>query len=127
LSTAQVDQLTATIPPVTLAETPTQVQVKFDSRLGEDTHEESTFFPSVVIGEHEEVGLSIIGRADKEVCMWEQVLAGHQREQPSLAPVVEQKLKEAKEKRALIDESLEENWRVGYLASLVNTWYIADN
>jgi hypothetical protein len=112
LTDAQVDQLSTAIPPVTLPQTPTRGH-EVNQRLVEDICEDSTFFPSVIIGAHETVGLSIIGRAEKEVRMWGQVLADHQREQPSLAPVVEQKLRDAKEKRALIDENLEENWRVG--------------
>jgi hypothetical protein len=39
----------------------------------------------------------------------------HKREQPALIPVVERKLREAKERRELIDENLEENHRVGYV------------
>jgi hypothetical protein len=113
LTDAQVDQLSAAIPPVTLPHTPIRGHEDDNPWLVEDICKGSTFFPSVIIGAHETVGLSIIGRADKEVRMWEQVLADHQREQPSLAPIVEQKLRDAKEKRALIDESLEENWRVG--------------
>jgi hypothetical protein len=112
LTNAQVDQLSTAIPPVNLPQTPTRGH-EVNQRLVEDICEDSTFFPSVIIGAHETVGLSIIGRAEKEVRMWGQVLADHQREQPSLAPVVEQKLRDAKEKRALIDENLEENWRVG--------------
>lgn len=81
--------------------------------LVNDVCEGSTFFPSVVIGEHETVGRSVIGRADKEIEIWEKVLAAHEKEEPALAPVVEQKLNEAKEKRAQIDETLEENWRIG--------------
>jgi hypothetical protein len=97
-----------------------QQSEKRDLSLEDDMFEGSTSFPSVIVGQHETVGLSIIGRADKEISMWEQVLAHHQREQPSLVPVVEQKLTQAKEKRALIDESLEENWKVGYVSCVLH-------
>ncbi len=114
MTEVQVDQLSAAIPLLKLDKTTAQGREETDPASKQDVLE-SNFFPSVIIGEHETVGLSIIGRAEKEIRMWEQVLADHQRELPSLAPVVEQKLREAKENRASIDESLEENWRVGYI------------
>ncbi|PVH83983.1 hypothetical protein DL98DRAFT_652057 [Cadophora sp. DSE1049] len=57
-----------------------------------DLLEGNTFFPSVAIGEKEMVGLSKIGRAEKEVKIWETVLAEHKEKMPSLVPVVEEKL-----------------------------------
>lgn len=67
---------------------------------GVDLLEGNMFFPSVIIGAKETVGLSKIGRADKEVEMWEGILAEHREHMPSLVPVVEEKLWEAKHKRA---------------------------
>lgn len=111
LSEAQIEQLSKAIPPEEAPETPSLTAKETSTCHTNDMSREK--FPSVVIGEHETVGLSIIGRADKEIKIWEEVLAFHQREHPSLAPGVEQKLQEAKAKRALIDETLEENHRVG--------------
>ncbi|KAI6712479.1 hypothetical protein JHW43_004962 [Diplocarpon mali] len=71
------------------------------------------FFPSIVIGAKEAAGLSKIGRADKEVEMWEAVLAQHEQGMPSLVPVVRGKLEEAKQKRAGLDEADGANGRVG--------------
>jgi hypothetical protein len=45
--------------------------------------------------------------------MWENDFDEHKRAQPSLLPVVEQKLREATEIRAMLNESLEGNYRVG--------------
>lgn len=70
-------------------------------------------FPSAIIGAKEDVGLSRIGRADKEIKLWEEVLDTHQRNLPDLVPIVEEKLKQAKERRACLDETLQENVRVG--------------
>jgi hypothetical protein len=113
LTDVQADQLSAAISPVTPPHISTQAQRNPNPSIEGDFSRGNTFFPSVIFGEHEQVGLSKIGRADKEVRMWEQVLIEHEREQPSLIPVVEEKVKEAKERRASIDESLEENYRVG--------------
>jgi hypothetical protein len=99
------------MPPVIHASTSIQAQ-KGNAPLDEDFSGGNTFFPSVIFGEHEQFGLSKIGRADKEIQMWERVLAEHELQQPSLVPVVEQKLREAEERRKLIDGSCEENHRV---------------
>ena len=80
-----------------------------------DFSDGNTFFPSVIFGEQEKVGLSKIGRADKKIKMWEQILVEHKRAQPSLVSVVEEKLRDAKDRRSAIDENLEENHRVGYV------------
>ena len=59
------------------------------------------------------VGLSKIGRAEKEVQIWEAVLEAHKADTiPDLVPLCEAKLQAAKEKRAKL-EDCEENHRVG--------------
>jgi hypothetical protein len=70
-------------------------------------------FPSVIFGEKETVGLSKVQRADREVKRWEEVLKTHQEHNPSAVPFVKERLQMAKDARANIDESLEENTRVG--------------
>ncbi|KAH7327058.1 hypothetical protein BKA65DRAFT_539736 [Rhexocercosporidium sp. MPI-PUGE-AT-0058] len=80
---------------------------------GVDFLEGNTFFPSITIGAKERVGLSKLGRADKEVEMWEGILAEHREKMHSLVPVVEEKLWEAKHKRACMDETLAENVMIG--------------
>ncbi|KAL5327535.1 hypothetical protein ACEPPN_005234 [Leptodophora sp. 'Broadleaf-Isolate-01'] len=97
---------------VTFAEAEVQPREQvFDH--GVDLLEGNMFFPSVIIGAKETVGLSKIGRADKEVEMWEGILAEHREHMPSLVPVVEEKLWEAKHKRACMDETLAENVMIG--------------
>ena len=81
--------------------------------FGPDLCEGNYFFPSVCIGERQTVGLSKVGHADKDVAMWEKILEEHQREFPSLAASVEEQLMKAKERRATIDDTIEENLRVG--------------
>lgn len=73
----------------------------------------NTFFPSISIGGPEKVGLSKIGRADKEVKMWETIVLEHEKNLPELVPVVQKKLEEAKTKRLAIDEEHADNWMVG--------------
>ena len=70
-------------------------------------------FPSRAWGEKETVGLSKIGRADKEVEIWEAVYNAHATNEPHLLPIVERSLQQAREARAALDETLEENLRVG--------------
>jgi len=96
---------------VTFAEPPQQLEQQLKGEM--DLLEGNTFFPSVAIGEKETVGLSKIGRAEKEVKMWETVLAEHKEKMPSLVPVVEEKLWQAKHKRACLDETSAENVMIG--------------
>jgi hypothetical protein len=116
LTGVQADQLSAAISVVTPPHRFVQAQRKPNPSIKGDFSGGNPFFPSAIFGEHEQVGYSKIGRADKEVRMWEQVLLEHKREQPALIPVVERKLREAKERRELIDENLEENHRAGYVS-----------
>jgi hypothetical protein len=116
LTQKQIETLSTTISSVRQAHDSTHPQVDATLPSGEDFSCGNPFFPSVVFGEHEKFGLSKIGRADKEIRMWEEILAEHERAQPSLVPVVEQKLEETREQRKLIDESLEENYRIGYIS-----------
>ena len=116
LANTPVDPLSAVMPTVRRSSPSFQAQEKDTFPLDEDFSGGNTFFPSVIFGEHEQFGLSKIGRADKEIQLWEKVLAEHKLQQPSLVPVVEQKLREAEERRKLIDGSCEENHRVGYFS-----------
>ncbi|CZT44743.1 uncharacterized protein RSE6_04959 [Rhynchosporium secalis] len=95
---------------VTFSEPPPQVK-RLDH--GVDFLDGNTFFPSVIIGAKETVGLSKIGRANQEVKMWENILAEHKANMPSLVSVVEEKLWQAKHKRACIDETVAENLMIG--------------
>lgn len=70
-------------------------------------------FPSRAWGERETVGLSKIGRADKEVEIWEEVYRTHEINEPRLLPIVERSLQKARKDRAALDETLEENVRIG--------------
>lgn len=79
----------------------------------QDVCDGSTFFPSRAWGEKETIGLSKIGRADKEVEIWEEVYRAHRINEPRLLPVVERSLQQARKDRAALDETLEENVRVG--------------
>jgi hypothetical protein len=99
LANIQVDPLSTVMPTVRRSSTSFQAQEKDTLPLDEDFS-----------------GGNKIGRADKEIHLWEKVLAEHKLQQPSLVPVVEQKLREAEERRKLIDGSREENHRVGYFS-----------
>jgi hypothetical protein len=70
----------------------------------------------MAFGEQEEVALSKIGRADKEVKIWEEVLRAHEEGLPRLAPMVQLFLYRAKEKRAVLEDT--ENQRVGLVDSI---------
>lgn len=72
-------------------------------------------FPSASFGGREDVGLSKIGRAEKQIKLWEEILVTHQENVPELVPQVEERLKEARAKRAELDDSQEENTRVGWV------------
>ncbi|KAK0114206.1 hypothetical protein ONS95_013706 [Cadophora gregata] len=99
LSPAPAPAPTATSRPesaarVTFAEPPDQkvhaVEREVDLLAG------NTFFPSIAISEKEILGLSKIGRAEKDLKnlkMWETLLAEHKEKMPSLVPVVEEKLR----------------------------------
>lgn len=62
------------------------------------------------------MALSKIGRADKVVKIWEEVLRAHEEGLPRLAPMVQLFLDRAKEKRAVLEET--ENLRVGLVDSI---------
>jgi hypothetical protein len=113
LTAAQVHQVSAIISPVTPLNRSAQSQKKLNLPLVGEFSEGNTSFASVIFGEHEQVGLSKIGRANEQIRMWEHVLVERKRAQPSLVPVVEQKLREATEIRTMMSESLEGNYRVG--------------
>lgn len=81
--------------------------------IPEDMCPGNAVFPSVSFGAREEVGLSKIARADENIKVWEEILVTHQQNVPELVPQVEKRLQEAKDKRAQLDETLEENIRVG--------------
>ncbi|KUJ23871.1 uncharacterized protein LY89DRAFT_726923 [Mollisia scopiformis] len=70
-------------------------------------------FPSAIFGAREEVGLSKIGRANKEVKLWEEILVTHQENVPDLVPIVEERLQGAKTRRACLDDKLLANLQVG--------------
>jgi hypothetical protein len=70
-------------------------------------------FPHVVFGAKELTPLSKIGRANREVQMWEEVVQSYKQNYPCLVQVGEERLQKAKDARAALDESLEENTRVG--------------
>jgi len=74
---------------------------------------ECNSFPSRGWGQRETVGLSKIDRADKEIEIWEEVLRNHEINYPQLVPVVKESLMKARRLRAALDETLEENLRVG--------------
>lgn len=67
----------------------------------------------VVFDEEEKVGMSKIQRADKLVANWEEILECNKKDNPSALGVVEEQLRAAKEARAKLDDTLEENTRVG--------------
>jgi hypothetical protein len=71
-------------------------------------------------GEKETVGLSKIGRTDKEVEIWEEVYNAHEMNEPRLLPLVEKSLQQARRDRAALDETLEENVRVGQVVLHLN-------
>lgn len=74
---------------------------------------DTPIFPSVTIGAKETIPLSKIGRADREVRMWEEIIRSYEQNHPSLVPLAQEQLHKAREDRAHLDESLEENTRVG--------------
>jgi hypothetical protein len=78
-----------------------------------DVDDESNSFPSRGWGERETVGRSRIGRADKEIEIWEEVLRVHEINYPHLVPIVKESLMKARRQRAAIDETLEENLSIG--------------
>jgi hypothetical protein len=78
-----------------------------------DHSESNGFFPSIAIGAEEKRGLSRIERAEREIAMWKQILREHEIEMPELAPVVWERLQEAIQNRASIDETIKGNWRAG--------------
>lgn len=113
MTAAQAHQVSATISPVTPLNRSTQPQKKLNLPSVGEFSEGNTSFPAVMFGYHEQVGLSKIGRADEQIRMWEHVLVEHKQAQPSLVPIVEQKLREATEIRTMMNESSEGNYRVG--------------
>lgn len=79
-----------------------------------DSHKYDTpIFPPVTIGAKEVTPLSKIGRADRDVRMWEEMIRSYEQNHPSLVPLAQEQLHRAREDRAALDESLEENTRVG--------------
>ena len=71
----------------------------------------------MAFGDREGVGLSKIGRAGKEVKIWEEVLRAREEGLPRLAPMVQLFLDRAKEKRAVLEET-EVNLKVGLVDSI---------
>jgi hypothetical protein len=74
-----------------------------------DHSESKDFFPPIAIGAEKERGLSRIERAEREIAMWKQILREHEIEMPELAPAVLERLQEAIQNRASVDETIGEN------------------
>jgi hypothetical protein len=88
-------------------------EFQIPARIPVDIGDGCNSFPGRGWGERETVGRSKIGRADKEVEIWKEVLRVHEMNYPHLVPVVKESLMKARRQRAALDETQEENLRIG--------------